>query len=120
MENLYSYKRAYPYAMPLDQENYDINDFVLAPEKPAIPTGKFLEWTGDDWVVREPYDAEVAIKWEAIRQQRNMLLQESDVLLIRSFEDTNNVSQELKDYRQLLRDITLQTDPWNIVWPIKP
>lgn len=57
-------------------------------------------------------------KWNQIRKYRDTLLKESDWC---SGED---VPQSIKDswypYRSLLRDITLQEDPDNITWPIKP
>ena len=34
--------------------------------------------------------------------------------------DLAPMSDERKDYRKKLRDITTQTDPWAIIWPNKP
>lgn len=56
-------------------------------------------------------------KWNAIREERNLYLKESDILVLRELEHEAVISEKLKTYRQELRDITLQTDPYNIAWP---
>jgi len=54
-------------------------------------------------------------EWTAIRQQRNRLLSESDwTQLADSPADKNKWAV----YRQELRDITTQEDPFFIVWPV--
>lgn len=59
-------------------------------------------------------------KWAKIRSDRSRLLAESDWT---QFNDSP-LSVESKSawatYRQALRDITLQEDPYNIVWPEEP
>ena len=56
--------------------------------------------------------------WDQIRSQRDKLLYETD------WTQLSDISTEIKEkylaYRQALRDITLQSDPDNIVWPSKP
>ena len=54
--------------------------------------------------------------WEKIRQQRNEKLKETDW---RASSDLT-LSDAWKNYRQSLRDITTQSDPWNITWPTEP
>ncbi len=118
MSNLYSYKGSYPYALPENMAYYDINDFILAPEKPELNYGQQLEWNGSSWVVREANEAELAIQWQAVRDQRNALLSETDARIIRFLEVGNTVPNELVVYRQALRDIPQgQLDPFNIIWP---
>lgn len=57
-------------------------------------------------------------QWIIIKSERNTLLSESD------WTQLSDVSISNKDqwvaYRQALRNITTQTDPFNIVWPSKP
>jgi hypothetical protein len=61
-------------------------------------------------------------QWPIVRAERNRRLQSSD------WTDTasapTRLGQELYDqwqtYRQALRDITNQPDPFNIVWPTPP
>ena len=61
-------------------------------------------------------------RWELIKMGRNMRLTASD------WTDTLSAKARLGDelyqqwqtYRQALRDITTQADPFNIVWPVPP
>lgn len=117
MEKLYSFKGAYPFPLPKDMSSYDINDFVLAPEKPNLNSGEVLEWVDNSWSIRAPNLSEIELQWHVVRLQRNRLLSESDVYIIRAYESGQPVSQSVTDYRQQLRDITTQLDPFNIVWP---
>lgn len=63
-------------------------------------------------------NSRIEIKWEEIRQIRNELLQECD------WTQLSDIPTEIKtawqSYRQLLRDVTTQTNPFDIVWPVKP
>ena len=120
MTTLYSYKGAYPYPLPNNMTGYDINDFTLAPDKPIISPSEKLEWDGTNWVVRSANSSELAIQWQAMKDQRKVLLQDSDIFVIRYTENGDPVPQDVKDYRQSLRDITTQSDPFNITWPAKP
>ena len=58
-------------------------------------------------------------KWEELRQKRNALLEESDWRFI---SDNNlNSTDEWKDYRKALRDLTTQnSDPYLITFPSPP
>tara|TARA_Y100001972_G_C7590331_1_gene295927 strand:- start:377 stop:811 length:435 start_codon:yes stop_codon:yes gene_type:complete len=54
--------------------------------------------------------------WGEVRAQRDNLLKDTDW---RASSDLT-LSDEWKTYRQALRDITTQSDPFNITWPTKP
>lgn len=55
-----------------------------------------------------------------IRQIRNELLDATDWAVCRALE-TGALFQELKDYRQALRDITAQEGfPSDVIWPVAP
>jgi hypothetical protein len=54
-------------------------------------------------------------EWTAIRQQRNRLLSESDWTQL---ADSPADKDTWAVYRQELRDITTQEDPFSIVWPV--
>lgn len=60
----------------------------------------------------------VEYQWDVIKQKRNSLLLETDWTQLPDVSQT--VSELYKPYRQELRDITTQSDPFNIIWPIKP
>ena len=67
---------------------------------------------------QQQIDLRLAAKWDDIRVERNQLLLECD------WTQLSDIPQATKDlwsvYRQELRDITNQTDPFNINWPDKP
>lgn len=120
MTALYSYKGAYPYPLPKDMSKYDIQDFYLAGEKPAITAGQVLEWDQTAWVVRAANEAENQIQWAAVRTQRDALLSTSDIYVVRAYEKGEPVTEDVVQYRQSLRDITKQANPFDIIWPVLP
>lgn len=58
--------------------------------------------------------------WISVRSKRNFLLQESDWTQLSDNQLPDNKKSEWAGYRQQLRNITNQSDPKNIIWPIKP
>lgn len=87
----------------------------------ALPIQQFdyqvMEYTTKNWI-----DPPIEVGWVTVRRIRNQLLEKSD------WSDTvsapTRLGQELHQqwltYRQALRDITLQTNPFAIVWPTVP
>jgi hypothetical protein len=59
-------------------------------------------------------------KWMQIRGDRNRLLSESDFTRLDDAPITAEKRAEWATYRQALRDITTQPDPFAIVWPTDP
>jgi hypothetical protein len=57
----------------------------------------------------------VSNEWTAIRQKRNRLLAESDWTQL---ADSPADKDKWAVYRQELRDITIQEDPFSIIWPV--
>ena len=63
------------------------------------------------------YDREAS----KVRSQRDNLLQETDWIVIKSYERGQNIPAEWELYRQALRDITAQAGfPYEVTWPTKP
>ena len=60
--------------------------------------------------------ANITKQWFDIREERNEILDDTDW---RASSDLT-LSDEWKNYRQALRDITTQSDPYNITWPTPP
>ena len=57
-------------------------------------------------------------KAATIRQERNRLLKDTDYAVL---PDSGHDTQEIRTYRQALRDITSQeTFPDSVTWPTKP
>lgn len=73
------------------------------------------------WVVtdasQDELEQRVAGKWVEIRGQRNKELQDTDWTQL---PDAPADKTAYEVYRQALRDVTTQTDPFNLVWPVKP
>ena len=69
---------------------------------------------------QDAIDSTLRLQWDGIRDERNRLLLESDWTQLDDCPLTNTQRQQWAMYRQALRDITLQQDPFNIVWPQKP
>jgi len=60
------------------------------------------------------------IKWSEIRESRDILLSDSDWTQFQDSPITGSKLTEWQTYRQSLRDITTQENPYNITWPTKP
>lgn len=59
-------------------------------------------------------------EWAAVRQKRDQLMAASDWVTLRALDQVQPVPQEWAVYRQALRDVTQQPDPFAIVWPAPP
>jgi len=83
---------------------------VLVPPKPNGPH----TWDGSKWVF-DGYTREEAMN--RLRSERDRLLAETDWWAL----SDRNITDEQKDYRQKLRDITKNyTSLEDVVWPEKP
>ena len=57
-------------------------------------------------------------QWTLIREERNRILIETDWTQLADAPLSEEKKNAWKIYRQALRDITLQEDPFHIIWPI--
>ena len=77
-----------------------------------------LEWDGSSFSVRvmTPEERQVVIdnRWNEVRVERNRLLTDSDWTQL---PDAPTDKTAWATYRQALRDITNQDDPFNVTWP---
>lgn len=72
---------------------------------------------------REAYERDVqpGIDLQALREERDRLLAETDWEIVKHKELGTNIPAALKTYRQELRDLPENTsDPANPTWPVKP
>jgi hypothetical protein len=122
------------YTFPLNIPTETLNEFgvfeVLITPKPNNYTKNISEGTPNlvngvyyqNWVQTNASDSEkelrLAIKWSEIRELRNQLLSECDWTQLGDV--TESIKTTYQSYRQDLRDITNQSDPFSIVWPEKP
>ena len=75
-----------------------------------------FNWQTKQWVdQRTPF-----LQWEMVRKDRDRRLAASDWRVTKAAETGIPIPSEWATYRQALRDITTQADPFNIVWPTQP
>ena len=60
------------------------------------------------------------IKWSEVRSGRDSLLSESDWTQFNDSPISGSTLTDWQTYRQSLRDITNQSDPYDITWPSIP
>jgi hypothetical protein len=74
-----------------------------------------------NWIVTPATDEQIqertSYQWELVRSERNYKLEKSDWTQLRDAPTDANLWEA---YRQQLRDITEQSDPFNIIWPTPP
>lgn len=96
--------------------------YIQAEPKPESGFTEYQKvlWNGSVWEIvdltEEEKQIKIAIGWQLVREKRNQKLSSTDWMYLRSIEQGQTVPYLLK-YRQDLRDITKQTDPYNIEWP---
>jgi hypothetical protein len=77
-----------------------------------------------NWTVTTKTGEELAIateqKWNQIRGDRRNRLEKSDYTQMADVPLTPETKAKWTEYRQKLRDITKQSDPFTLVWPTQP
>ena len=96
------------------------NDYTknITEGTPVLTDGIYYQ----NWIQTNASQSEIDYRienqWFIIREIRNQLLTECD------WTQLSDIPTEIKNlwssYRQDLRDITNQTNPFNIIWPVKP
>lgn len=64
--------------------------------------------------------ADIEVKWNNIREQRNRLLSQTDYTQMSDTPIAPESRTAFVIYRQALRDVTSQSDPYSISWPAIP
>lgn len=90
----------------------DDGQIIQKPQKPS-QYHKFNYGT-------KQWEPDLDVAWGQVRIQRQQLLQASDWSTLPDVPLTAEQKAQWVAYRQALRDITNQTDPLNIVWPVAP
>ena len=76
------------------------------------------------WIITDASEEEINTrvdeKWGEVREIRNTLLQQSDWTQFQDSPITGSKLIEWQTYRQQLREITSQTNPYNLSWPVRP
>jgi hypothetical protein len=84
----------------------------------------FTDYTDEDGGIHTAAEQELSYKaqkdaaqWDSVRTERNTRLADSDWTQL---SDAPVNAADWATYRQELRDITGQADPFNITWPTRP
>lgn len=97
--------------------SFDQNTQRLVEGTPALVNGQWQQiWMVVDLTAQEIADRK-ADEWAMVRLERNSLLAACDWTQL-SDAPVDNLIWAV--YRQSLRDITLQPDPFSIFWPTSP
>jgi len=64
--------------------------------------------------------AKIEAQWAVVRTERNKLIANTDWTQLPDAALSNTQTAQWALYRQALRDITTQSDPFNINWPVSP
>lgn len=96
-----------------DNQFYDGSNFVIE-ENEVVEYQKVRNKT------QQEIENEIEEVWRSIRYRRNQLLLECDWTQLPDNALPSTKKEEWTSYRQMLRDITTQSDPFNIVWPTIP
>ena len=66
------------------------------------------------------HEEKTRIEWFTVRRERDKRLAETDWVSSRYLDQVGVIPDEWRAYRQSLRDVTKQLDPFQIVWPVLP
>jgi hypothetical protein len=87
---------------------------------PEEQSGKwFWVYTAVDWTPQHIAEA-TAAQWDDVRSERDRRLQACDWTQLPDVPLTPEQKAQWVSYRQSVRDVTNQPDPFTIVWPVAP
>ena len=135
---LYTYKGQYPQPLPqrirlqdgstrtppYEKDFLEFQGYRFVDNPPAIGVEQKLEWTGVNWLVSAKNSYEIESDWDTIRKQRDEKIKEVEWRYNRYYRHERlglpqiDSLQNLDTYIQALADITKQTNPYAIIWPV--
>jgi hypothetical protein len=98
------------------------NDYTktITEGTPELVDGQYQQvWIQVDASEQE-ISNKIELKWLEIREHRNTLLSECDWTQFQDSPITGSKLTEWQTYRQELRDITQNENPFTLVWPTQP
>ena len=109
------------YPVELKSSGYDTDDTKDVTEvTPTLSGSVYIQTYEITDADTETINKRKEIKWSEIRSTRNTLLSESDWTQFQDSPITGSSLTDWQTYRQSLRDVTTQSDPYDITWPNKP
>ena len=97
------------------------NDYTknIVEGTPTLVDGTYTQvWNQTD-ATQEQIDIKIENQWEQIRVARNEILTQCDWTILSDSPVSSSI-EDWKTYRQQLRDITNQSNPFEVVWPTQP
>lgn len=91
-------------------------DWDAWPQPPS--PGRRMRVVAGAWQWQDPRTLLQA--WTEIRAEREALFAPGDKIALRAFSRGEPMPQVWSAYQQQLRDVTQQSDPFNIIWPTPP
>ena len=87
---------------------------------PILSDSSYIQvWNIID-ATEEEISAKLEEKWVEVRIMRDALLAQSDWTQFQDSPLSGTQLTEWQTYRQSLRDVTSQSNPFNLSWPVKP
>jgi hypothetical protein len=87
---------------------------------PILSESSYIQvWNITD-AAEEEISAKLEEKWVEVRIMRDALLTQSDWTQFQDSPLSGTTLTDWQTYRQSLRDVTSQTNPYNLSWPAKP
>ena len=99
-----------------------IDDYTknIVEELPILINSSYIQvWNITDATPEEILE-KIEDNWVDVRIMRDTLLSQSDWTQFQDSPLNNTISTEWQSYRQSLRDVTSQSNPFNLKWPSKP
>lgn len=97
-------------------DEFQIRSEVLEKLPPKPTEYHLFNYTSQQW--QDPRTP--ATEWPLVRVKRDALLSETDWVITKAMEMGTPVPDAWKVYRQALRNITTQADPFALTWPVVP
>jgi hypothetical protein len=97
------------------------NDYTknIVEGTPILVDGTYTQvWNQTD-ATQEEIDVKIENQWEQIRVARNEILTQCDWTILPDSPVSSSI-EDWKTYRQQLRDITNQSNPFEVMWPTQP
>jgi hypothetical protein len=114
LNNFYTYKVI---PVGLDDSDYTKN---YEEDTPIQSGSVYIQ----NWLITSASVEEITerenIQWDEVRSERNRLLTQCDWTQMSDTPISGSKLTEWQTYRQSLRDITTESNPFKIIWPSKP
>lgn len=87
---------------------------------PQLVSGSYQQVWNETSASAEEIQERIEEKWNEVRTFRESLLKDSDWTQLQDSPITGSKLTEWQTYRQSLRDITTNGNPFTLTWPNKP